>query len=52
MCVYARDKFMQIRQNEPLDIFMWFLLCVLAFYALYEIKIYAVQIYVTGTWLT
>ena len=51
---YVREKFMKIRQNEPLDKFMWFLfmrssmtssvLCIVTYGA---IKIYAVQIYAT-----
>ena len=48
---YAREKFMRIRQNGPLDKFMRFLfmrsstLCIVTYGA---IKIYAVQIYATN----
>ena len=48
---YTRDKFMRIRQNEPLDKFMWFsgILCIVTYYGM--VKNYEVQIYVTSAWL-
>ena len=52
---YVGDKFMWIRQNRPLDKFIWFLfmrcsaLCIVTHGT---IKIYVVQICATSAWLT
>ena len=53
---YACNKFIQISQNGPLDkiyaIFIFMRSSVLCIVMYWAIKVYAVQIYATGAWLT